>query len=81
MAFKNAASRKAFFARGGRPKKSSLRTVKQDPTWYLQDPKTGQMVGRDDDARHPKGTVGKKDGTKALQDKHGFIWGRKSEPD
>jgi hypothetical protein len=76
MGFKTAASRKAYFAK---KKPGKLVARKQAPTWYLQDPSTGQMEGRDDDAKHPKGTIGRKDATKAQQDKYGYIWGRQPE--
>jgi hypothetical protein len=68
MAFKTAASRKAYFAK----KKPGKLVARKQAT-------NGRMEGRDDDAKHPKGTVGHKDGTKAQQDKYGYIWGRKQE--
>jgi hypothetical protein len=69
--------------RGARKGKLVIKPTKEeDKTWYLQiatGPNRGKMDGRDADASHPDGTMGKRDKTVTLRDQFGEIHGRKSE--
>lgn len=56
-----------------------VRATKQRRTWYLQNIATGKMKGRDADSKHPKGTRGKRDGTRTLQNRYGILGGRKGK--
>ena len=64
--------------RRGRPVRPHGRLVahpKQKRTYWLKG-EDGLFEGRDDDAKHPRGTYGRKEDTLFRQDKKGIGFGR-----
>lgn len=59
-----------------RPHGRLIARTKQQRTYWLKDKDTGEFEGRDDDAKHPRGTYGRKDDTLFRQDKRGIGFGR-----